>query len=42
VETIGVKETRRYIKRVTATWGTYRFLYGPEDFAPRLPELARR
>jgi soluble lytic murein transglycosylase len=27
VEDIGIRETRRYVKRVTETWGIYRFLY---------------
>ncbi|MEQ8280586.1 MAG: lytic transglycosylase domain-containing protein [Deltaproteobacteria bacterium] len=32
VETIPVKETRRYVKRVTETWGLYRFFYADEPF----------
>jgi soluble lytic murein transglycosylase len=32
VETIPVKETRGYVKRVIETWGIYRLLYGKERF----------
>ncbi|MEQ9496678.1 MAG: transglycosylase SLT domain-containing protein [Deltaproteobacteria bacterium] len=32
VETIPVKETRRYVKRVTETWGLYRFFYADAPF----------
>ena len=38
VETIGVKETRRYIKRVSETWGIYRLLYDRERPFITLPE----
>jgi len=41
VETISVRETRRYVKRVIGTWGRYRFLWGepfidlPDHIEPR-------
>ncbi|MEL7372486.1 MAG: transglycosylase SLT domain-containing protein [Myxococcota bacterium] len=30
IEDFGVKQTRRYMKRVSETWGIYRLLYSPE------------
>ncbi|CAN0577373.1 unnamed protein product, partial [Laminaria digitata] len=30
VETLSVKETRRYVRRVSETWGIYHWLYDPE------------
>lgn len=38
VETLTVKETRRYIKRVTETWGIYRWLYDPDAPFVDLPD----
>lgn len=41
VETITVRETRRYVKRVTETWGLYRWLYAdsyvdlPDQIGPK-------
>ena len=40
VETIPVKETRRYVKRVTETWGLYRLFYADERFVD-LPDTIR-
>ena len=37
VETIPVRETRRYVKKVLGTWGTYRLLYDPDRPFIRLP-----
>ena len=43
IENFGVKETRRYMKRVTETWGVYRLLYDRKDPFLRLPKtIARR
>ena len=38
VETISVRETRRYVKRVIGTWGKYRFLYDGESPFIDLPD----
>ena len=37
VESVGIKETRRYIKKVMQTWGRYRFLHGGENWRPEWP-----
>ena len=43
IEDFGVKETRRYMKRVTESWGIYRLLYNTEEPFIRLPRsVARR
>ena len=42
VETIPVKETRRYVKKVLGTWGIYRFLYDPERRFVELPDVVSR
>lgn len=42
VEEIGIKETRRYVKRVLETWGLYRFLYDRDRPFIRLPGDIRR
>src|SRR5262249_37706851 len=41
VETIPVKETRRYVKRVIQTYGIYRFLYDREAPFLDLPDTVR-
>jgi soluble lytic murein transglycosylase len=41
VETIPVKETRRYVKRVIQTYGIYRFLYDRETPFLDLPDTVR-
>lgn len=41
VETIPVKETRRYVKRVTETWGLYRLLYDSGAPFVDLPDMIR-
>ena len=33
IESITVKETRKYVKRVLETWGIYRWLYGKDSIA---------
>ncbi|MCB9651768.1 MAG: lytic transglycosylase domain-containing protein [Deltaproteobacteria bacterium] len=38
VETLTVKETRRYVKRVLETWAIYRWLYDAEAPFVRFPE----
>lgn len=38
VETLTVEETRRYIKRVTETWGIYRWLYDADAPFVDLPD----
>lgn len=38
VETISVKETRRYVKKVIGTWGKYRFLYDDKEPFIDLPD----
>ena len=38
VETISVRETRRYVKRVIGTWGKYRFLYDGKSPFIDLPD----
>ena len=43
IEDFGVRETRRYMKRVTETWGVYRLLYDSEKPFLDLPtSVARR
>ncbi len=43
IEDFGVRETRRYMKRVTETWGVYRLLYDSENRFIDLPtSVARR
>ena len=43
IEEFGVKETRRYMKRVTESWGIYRLLYDKKAPFIRLPvTVARR
>ncbi|MEE2902044.1 MAG: transglycosylase SLT domain-containing protein [Myxococcota bacterium] len=37
VESVGIKETRRYIKKVLQTWGRYRFIHGGENWRPEWP-----
>lgn len=39
VETMTVKETRRYVKRVVETWGIYRWLYDSDPFIDLPPEV---
>mgnify|MGYP000314188979 CR=1 FL=1 len=39
LESFPVRETRRYMQRVTGTWGIYRFLYGSERPVVGLPEV---
>lgn len=39
LESFPVRETRRYMQRVTGTWGIYRFLYGSERPVVELPEV---
>jgi soluble lytic murein transglycosylase len=41
VESIPIKETRRYVKRVVETWGKYRFLYDPDSPFLDLPDTVR-
>ncbi len=41
VETIPVKETRRYVKRVSETWGLYRFFYDADAPFVDLPDTIR-
>lgn len=40
VESIGVDQTRGYVKRVLESWGRYRLLYG--QALPDLPELLKK
>lgn len=43
VESIPVRETRRYVQRVCQTWGIYRFLYDPASpFIPLPAEVQAR
>jgi len=37
IESVGIKETRRYIKKVMQTWGRYRFVHGGENWRPEWP-----
>ncbi len=37
VETVSVKENRRYIKRIVETWGIYRLLWGEKERFAKLP-----
>ncbi|MBK8010185.1 MAG: transglycosylase SLT domain-containing protein [Deltaproteobacteria bacterium] len=39
VEEVSVKQTRRYIKRVTETWGIYRLLYDKDEPFIALPAV---
>ena len=38
VESLGIRETRRYVKRVLETYGRYRFLHGKSGDFMRFPE----
>ena len=38
VESIGVRETRRYVKKVLQSWGRYRYLHDDSEFIVSFPE----
>ncbi len=37
VESISVRETRRYVKKVLQSWGRYRFFHGNDEYLLTFP-----